>query len=331
MNVVAPPAWISDNALVAHPNSGRADLRYLAYVIESLDLPADASHTAQPLITQSSVRDRVVPLVPLREQVAIADFLDAETARIDALITKKRRLIELLDTRRRSLIEQVLCDDRPAHDLLEPGSLRLRGAVAMKRLLDKTIAGGTPTSDDESYWTDPDDPSGHIWIAIGDMVDRGRTVSSSRALTSAGLSACRLRPSRPGTLLFAMYASLGKTTVTAAPAVWNQAIIGLVPNTSVADARYLAYWLETIRPHLASMARSSTQDNLNAEQVGELPVPVTTLPRQIAAVDYLDAGLAGSAEVAARLVHQIDLLVEHRQALITAAVTGELAVPGVAA
>ena len=37
------------------------------------------------------------PLPPLGEQRAIADYLDTETARIDALITKKRRLITLLE------------------------------------------------------------------------------------------------------------------------------------------------------------------------------------------------------------------------------------------
>ncbi|MEI2816815.1 MAG: hypothetical protein V9E99_10230 [Microthrixaceae bacterium] len=46
-----------------------------------------------------------VTLPPLDEQRAIADFLDTETARIDALITKKRRLIELLDERYHDVVE----------------------------------------------------------------------------------------------------------------------------------------------------------------------------------------------------------------------------------
>ncbi len=41
---------------------------------------------------------------PLSKQRAIADYLDTETARIDALITKKRRLIDLLAERRQALI-----------------------------------------------------------------------------------------------------------------------------------------------------------------------------------------------------------------------------------
>ena len=42
------------------------------------------------------------------EQTAIATFLDRETARIDALIAKKQRLIELLQEKRSALISQVV-------------------------------------------------------------------------------------------------------------------------------------------------------------------------------------------------------------------------------
>jgi restriction endonuclease S subunit len=40
-----------------------------------------------------------VPLPPLDEQRAIAAFLDAETAKLDAIVEKRRRLIELLHER----------------------------------------------------------------------------------------------------------------------------------------------------------------------------------------------------------------------------------------
>ena len=43
---------------------------------------------------------------PLAEQRAIADYLDAETARIDALIAKKQQLIHLLEERRSAVFER---------------------------------------------------------------------------------------------------------------------------------------------------------------------------------------------------------------------------------
>jgi type I restriction enzyme S subunit len=52
--------------------------------------------------------DEVVKVPCTTEQEAIANFLDAETARIDALAAKKRRMIELLTERRASFIENVI-------------------------------------------------------------------------------------------------------------------------------------------------------------------------------------------------------------------------------
>jgi type I restriction enzyme S subunit len=51
-----------------------------------------------------------IPLVvpPTEEQGGIAAFLDRETARIDALVAKKERLIELLQEQRTALITRAV-------------------------------------------------------------------------------------------------------------------------------------------------------------------------------------------------------------------------------
>ena len=55
-------------------------------------------------ITLEILLDLKIPFPPLREQRAIADYLDAETARIDALVSKLQRQIELLTERRQAVI-----------------------------------------------------------------------------------------------------------------------------------------------------------------------------------------------------------------------------------
>jgi type I restriction enzyme, S subunit len=51
---------------------------------------------------------RDVGVCPPDEQRAIAAFLDRETARIDALVAKKERLIALLQEQRTALITQAV-------------------------------------------------------------------------------------------------------------------------------------------------------------------------------------------------------------------------------
>lgn len=331
--LIREPAYASTELLALRP-SQLIEARYFAYLVGSRPFiewaTASSDGTKMPRTSWEKLGEfRLQALPDLDIQRTIADYLDRETARIDALITKKQRMIELLVARRLSAIEENLGGGQGAAAYLVGSETTLHRAVPLKRLLSTTVAGGTPDSNDGDYWTDA--PGGVAWVAIGDMVDCSTTTDTSRRLTPLGLSASRLRVAPAGVLLFAMYASLGKLTVTAVPCVWNQAIIGLVPDEMKADAEYVALWLEALRPHLSLLARSTTQDNLNAEQVRSLPVPLVAVEKQRALVLRLLPVLQQISRTRLVLERQIDLLRERRQALITAAVTGELEVPRLAA
>ena len=62
----------------------------------------------------SAVLSLRVPVVSRRTQRAIADYLDTETSRLDTLITKKRRMIALLNERRLALITATVTHESTA-------------------------------------------------------------------------------------------------------------------------------------------------------------------------------------------------------------------------
>ncbi|MDT4332003.1 restriction endonuclease subunit S [Methylomonas sp. MS20] len=62
-----------------------------------------------------------LPVPPLTEQTAIADFLDRETGRIDTLVAKKRKLVELLKEKRSALISRTVTRGLPADATREFG------------------------------------------------------------------------------------------------------------------------------------------------------------------------------------------------------------------
>ena len=126
-----------------------------------------------------------------------------------------------------------------------------------------------------------------------------------RRVTLEGIASKRLPVGRKGTVLFAMYASVGAVSVLGTEASWNQAILGMEPIPSLADQRFLVYWLLSLRPRLQEYFRSNTQDNLNAEQVGNLPYPVLQVAQQRAIADFLDAETA-----------RIDALIEKKRRMI---------------
>ena len=81
-----------------------AELRWLYYLLIDIRLDTATKDSAIPGLDREDAYAQIVPFPPLAEQRAIAAFLDRETAKIDALVAKKERLIELLQEKRTALI-----------------------------------------------------------------------------------------------------------------------------------------------------------------------------------------------------------------------------------
>ena len=104
VHVVSTPVWVTDNALILTLNKNILNLRYLMSVLHARNLNEIADKTAQPLITGTKIRAESVPVPPTSEQSIITAFLDRETEKIDALVTKIETAIERLQEYRSALI-----------------------------------------------------------------------------------------------------------------------------------------------------------------------------------------------------------------------------------
>jgi type I restriction enzyme S subunit len=86
--------------------------RFLAWFLRSTSgekqIESRFAGAALRRITLDAIVDLQLPLPPADDQHAVSDFLDRETAKIDGLIEKKRRLIELLREKRQALISHAV-------------------------------------------------------------------------------------------------------------------------------------------------------------------------------------------------------------------------------
>lgn len=64
-----------------------------------------------PHFTAEKVASFAIPAPPVEVQRSIADFLDAETAKIDALIAQQERIIALAKERRAAMIKAAVNGD----------------------------------------------------------------------------------------------------------------------------------------------------------------------------------------------------------------------------
>jgi len=110
--------------------------------------------TAQPFVKVRETLSRKLPFPPLQEQIAIASYLDAETARIDGLIEEKERLVGALEELRSSVMgEAVQRGLNPSVELIETGVPWIGRApshwkvMRLKHLLDGIEQGWSPQCD----------------------------------------------------------------------------------------------------------------------------------------------------------------------------------------
>ena len=101
--------WASEHAVVSTLYAGDKP-RWVAYILEFMNLGQYSMAAAQPGLAVDKIQQLRLPVPPPDEQQAIADYLDAETARIDDLIREKEELIGLLREARMSAISSILLD-----------------------------------------------------------------------------------------------------------------------------------------------------------------------------------------------------------------------------
>jgi type I restriction enzyme, S subunit len=106
---IAGTDMYTNEAIAAFSPSPRIDTTYLYWAA-----PVLVPHNAQqniygaPLLNRERIANAQLLSPPVPEQRAIAAFLDRETARIDRLLAKKERLIELLQEQHAAAIESAL-------------------------------------------------------------------------------------------------------------------------------------------------------------------------------------------------------------------------------
>lgn len=298
----------------------QSDPRFLDYLLHSVPFLQELTRRSKWMppsqfdIGWEELRSLPVLTPPLAEQRRIADFLDAETARIDALITAKQQMIEVL-TRR---LGRAL-DDRMS--ALGPPSTALRRFTRSITQGTSGIAGATPAGVGE--W-------GILKLsAVRNGVfrqDENKVVGPDFPVDES------LRP-QPGDLLVTR--SNTPAYVGDACAVREDVGQVLLPDLIYrirTDGRLdpvfasMALRTTSARLALSSAARGTSQSmvKLRGEDILNVEVPVPPLAVQREVVALHDKAVNHHQRLSATLTHQIELLREHRQALITAAVSGEL-------
>ena len=315
LSLLSSPAYVGGDSIVFTPRPTEINPFYLTYVLDSTPLRAHKAIRSTGFtvvhISAGKLKTLPIPLPPLDEQRAIADYLDHETAQIDALVAKQAEFIGLLRERRQNVIRIATGWGQPLPDGWRSSRL--------SHLFRSTGSGTTPANEDIL-----DASGGDIaWVTTGELRERQieitqKTISNS---TLRKYSALKVYPA--GTLLIAMYgATIGRTGLLSLPAATNQACCALVGPTGV-SAEFVEYSLIAAREWLLLEASGGGQPNINQEKVRAFRIPVPPLDEQQSVVEHINGQVSRVDALIAKAEEHIALAKERRSALITAAVTGQ--------
>lgn len=173
----------------------------------------------------------------------------------------------------------------------------------------KWSSGGTPKAGNSSYY------DGNIpWAIIGDLSD-GPLLKTQNTITELGLSNSSAKIVPPGTLLIAMYGSIGKLGWTVHHASTNQAIATAVPGPNM-ELKYLFYFLLSQRRNLATAGKGATQKNISQTILKKWPIPVPPLDDQRRIIEFLESHLPRLESASSNLANQAKRLNHLRAASI---------------
>lgn len=257
-----------------------ADTRYIYYLMQDLEIPnlGYSRHFKY-------VKAGRYALPPLPEQKRIAKVLDD----VD-------RLIENLGKR---IVKKRLIKKGVSQELLT-GKRRLPGFAGEWKTVKlgdvaTMFSGGTPSSSVAEFY------GGQIpWVSITDITIAGKYLDKTQTnLSQLGYDNCSARMYPPNTILFAMYASIGKCCIARKPVCSSQAILGVYDLQNV-DLHYLYQNLSSREREFVLMGQTGTQSNLSKKIVSEILLLLPALPEQRAIAKVLSDMDAEIANLEAR-------------------------------
>jgi len=303
--VTTRPCCIDNNLTAYIPDGTHVSTDWALYWTSSLDFRRLANPGAVPSLSEGY--QSTLPLVapPMDEQYAIVGFLDRETAKIDALVEKKERLIELLQEKRTALITHAVTQGLDPNVPMGDSGIEWLGQIPMKWEVVRvknvaTMQAGVAITSESIEET------GEYPVYGGNGL-RGYTSS----FTHAG-----------DVVLIGRQGALCGNVNYASGEFWASEHAVVVEPLDGTNVCWLGETLRSMKLNDYSVA--AAQPGLAVDRILALSIAVPPKDEQHRIADFLDRETAKIDALISKVQEAIERLKEYRIALISAAVTGKI-------
>ena len=266
---------------------------------------ANSVGVSYPAINTSSLACFPIAYPDVHEQRVIADFLDRETAKIDGLVARKERLIELLQEKRTALITRAAT----------------RGLDPNVRMKDSGVEwlGEIP-----AHW----DVKRLRWAIMfqrgHDLPSHEREEGDVPLVSSSGVSSTHSRAvARAPGIVTGRYGSIGNFYLITED-YWplNTTLYSIELRNN--NPRFLLYMLGHLSPLFVANALKSAVPGVDRNDIHPIETVIPAPLEQQVIANFLDRETGKMDSLIAKIHQAIDILKEFRAALISEAVTGKI-------
>jgi type I restriction enzyme S subunit len=303
---------------------------YLATLFHKVALDGGAKSTVDSLRMPLFMNFQIsVPL--LSEQQKIAQFLDHETAKIDTLIEKQQRLIELLKEKRQAVISHAVTKGLNPNAPMKDSGVAWLGDVPegweVSRIgfyANKIGSGKTPRGGSEIYQDE-----GILFLRSQNVYDDGLKINQNECVYISDEIHEEMKNTSVKTgdvLLNITGGSIGRTCLVyeEIEANVNQHVCILRFPKNINE--YLSYVMkaDVIKYQIESCQTGGNREGLNFEQIAKLVVSIPPECDRLEILKHIKLSIKKYDELVDKANRAIELMQERRTALISAAVTGKI-------
>ena len=284
-----------------------------------------------PHVSTTKLNNIQIPTIPLAEQKQIANYLDKQTAKIDATIAKNKELIELLEEKRVALINQVVTKGLNPDVPMKYSGVEWIGKIPEHYNIMKLKHHGFVL--------------GGYAFKSGDFTDSGVKVVKITNVQSLKFdwSECFYLPKsylhehsefkiNKGDIIFALTRPIISTGIKAAifdenePALANQrtGIFKKHSNDLISTFLYYVIYSDYFKEDFKSKITATNQPNISPLDIGEIKLILPSVEEQKQIVSKLDEETKKISEVISKIKENINLLEEYKTSLIHNVVTGKI-------
>ena len=282
---------------------------------------------AVPSINESQISSFLISVPPISEQTQIANYLDTETARIDTLIAKQEKLIELLEEQRKSIISHTVTKGLDPNAPMKDSGVEWLGEVPkhweIMRLknIGKSIIGLTYSPneicnpDDDSYLVLRSSNVQNGQLSFLDNVYVKSYVSEKLKIKKNDILICSRNGSRD---------LIGKNTIIKNPP--KNSTFGAFMTVYRSEHADYVYWIlnSYIFKAQAGSYLTTTVNQLTINNLNNMTVPFAPTSEQNEIVEFLSTENLKFNNLISKQKALIEKLKEYRASIISHAVTGKI-------